>query len=171
MKQIDSLPDITQVLSAPRPSSGQSLPRMVVSGPPCQVVSSGLSVLTKGPHWRTKLDAALLALPRTPGVFDSIDHDPKVSYNLSPVGSSAGQVILHCKHVIEKTIERCKPVTFKIGFSHNPVWRFNNNLYGYKSGKDRFEAMCVLYASPEPSTAAFLEAALIQLFQGDFPSN
>ncbi|CAL1131295.1 unnamed protein product [Cladocopium goreaui] len=39
-------------------------------------------------------------------------------------------------------------------------------MYGYKIGKDRFEAMCVLWASCEPLPAAFLEASLIQLFQG-----
>ena len=161
------------MLGAPRPEDGgfeQPRRMVVVSGPPCQVVSTGLEQ-SKGPQWMSKLDPSVLALPRTENLFRFIEKDPYLSYSLPPVGSSAGQIIQHCKRVIDKKIELIKPATFKIGFSHNPAWRFNNTKYGYKTGKDRFEAMCVLWASYDPLPAAFLEASLIQLFQGDFPTN
>ena len=149
MVYIHHQPHPLQVLGAPRLEDGQPGRILLLSGAPCQSFSTGLVRPSKGPHWMEK--------------------DPCLSYSLPPVGSSAGQIIQHCQRVIKKKIELIKPATFKIGFSHNPAWRFNNAMYGYKIGKDRFEAMCVLWASCEPLPAAFLEASLIQLFQGDFP--
>ena len=164
------------MLSAPAPCQVsawlQPAVTHVISGPPCWVISPGRPLPGKGPlQWKTKLDAITLGLPRTEELFDAIDKDTSLCYNLPVVGSSAGKVIQHCQRVIQTTIQKIEPATFKVGFSHNPVFRFNNDLYGYKYGKDRFEAMCVLYVSAEPTPAAFLEAALIQLFQGTFPNN
>ena len=169
MVYIHHQPHPLQVLGAPRLEDGQPGRILLLSGAPCQRFSTGLVRPSKGPHWMEKLDASVLALPRTQNLFASIEKDPCLSYSLPPVGSSAGQIIQHCQRVIKKKIELIKPATFKIGFSHNPAWRFTNAMYGYKTGKDRFEAMCVLWASCEPLPAAFLEASLIQLFQGDFP--
>lgn len=169
MVYIHHQPHPLQVLGAPRLEDGQPGRILLLSGAPCQRFSTGLVRPSKGPHWMEKLDASVLALPRTQNLFASIEKDPCLSYSLPPVGSSAGQIIQHCQRVIKKKIELIKPATFKIGFSHNPAWRFNNAMYGYKIGKDRFEAMCVLWASCEPLPAAFLGASLIQLFQGDFP--
>ena len=164
-------PGNPQVLGAPLSDASPSTkpePTTVWTAPPCQVVSRGLPMK---PLWKARLDPTVLGLPRTSALFDMIDNDPKLSYNLPRVGCSAGQVIQHAQTIIQNTVDRLKPATFKIGFSHNPVWRFNNMLYGYKSGKDRFEHLCVVYVSCDSLPAAFLEAALIQIFQGDFLNN
>lgn len=152
------------------PCSHFSAPTIVqnATGPQLgQEVSRGLRLTSKGFTLGKYLDSTTLALPRTQTLVDQISQDSHLSYNLPRVGSTAGQIIQHGQRVIESVIERKQPATFKIGYSHDPVWRFHNSLYGYAHGRDRFEHLCVVYMSHEYISCAFLEAALIQLFKGD----
>ena len=56
---------------------------------------------------------------------------------------------------------------FKIGFTHSPVWRWESSLYGYAGQKKhKWQCMAVLSVAEEPYSAAMLEAALIEKFQG-----
>ena len=73
----------------------------------------------------------------------------------------------HAQGVIQRTLSQKQPATFKIGFSHDPYLRFYNRVYGYAYDKDRWEGLCVLYVAADPVGPSFLEAALIQLFQGN----
>ena len=160
-----------------QPACSQQPPCSQFSGPtigqnakgpqPSQEVSRGLRLTSKGFTLGKYLDSTTLALPRTQTLVGQISQDARLSYNLPRVGSTAGQIIQHSQHVIESVIERKQPATFKIGYSHDPVWRFHNSLYGYAHGRDRFEHLCVVYMSHEYISCAFLEAALIQLFKGD----
>ena len=62
------------------------------------------------------------------------------------------------------------PMIFKIGYTHNAVWRWCNNLYGYKFDKiHKWERMVILYKSNEPFGPAMLEASLIDMFQSILP--
>ena len=164
-------PDITacpslQVLSTPATATSET------PGQPQhqRVVSSRVQSRSKEPHWSTYLDTSVLSLPRTRTIFDKLEGDLRLSYSLPRLRSSAGQILQHGIRVIQKALDQKRPCTFKIGFSHNPIYRYYNEQFGYFSGKDRFEGLCVLYISHEPSGPAFLEAALIHHFNGDFPA-
>jgi succinyl-CoA synthetase alpha subunit len=56
---------------------------------------------------------------------------------------------------------------FKVGFTHNPVWRWGSPIYGYasKATKEKYSNMSVIYAAPEPYSPAMLEAALIDKYK------
>ena len=84
---------------------------------------------------------------------------------LCDLNAVAGVVLRHAIGVLENLFRREEPLTFKIGFTHDPVWRWSNNRYGYQYARERWEAMIVLYYSKEPYSAAMLEASLIEKFQ------
>ena len=67
---------------------------------------------------------------------------------------------------MEKLFNEHEPMIWKVGFTHNPAWRWANELYGYAKDIAKWEHMEVLYLSTEPFSAAMLEAALIDKFQG-----
>lgn len=118
-------------------------------------------------HWQCRLDRPTLDLARTSQCFNKIESDGRLGYDLPPSKSTAGQVLLHAKNVIRRTLREKEPMTFKVGWTHCPVSRFYNKVYGYMFDRDRWEQLTVLYAASEPHSAAFLEAALIALFEGD----
>ena len=155
-----------QVLSAPAVEKSETPGRPQHQ----RVLSSGLQPRSKEPHWSTYLDPSVLSLPRTRPIFEKLEGDSRLSYSLPRLRSSAGQILQHGIRVIQKALDQKRPCTFKIGFSHNPIYRYYNEQFGYFSGKDRFEGLCVLYISHEPTGPAFLEAALIHHFNGDFPA-
>lgn len=59
------------------------------------------------------------------------------------------------------------PATFKIGYTHNPYWRWSNPLYGYTSAlsREKFHRMIVVYVADQPHGPSMLEAALIRIFK------
>ena len=65
-----------------------------------------------------------------------------LDYKLPPPGVSAGRVLQHAKSVLSTLIQKEQPLIFKVGYTHNPMFRWANTLYGY-----------------------MLEAALIELFR------
>lgn len=56
---------------------------------------------------------------------------------------------------------------FKVGFTHDPAWRWANSLYGYRKSRDRWNSMLVVYLSPEPYSACMMEATLIEKYGCD----
>ena len=48
-----------------------------------------------------------------------------------------------------------------------PVWRWSNSIYGYCNSKDKWAEMIIMYYSREPYSAAMLEAALIEKYNGN----
>lgn len=78
---------------------------------------------------------------------------------------SAGRVLQHCISVIQSLFSKHEPLTFKFGYSHNPCWRWENDLYGYRHAKEKWSDMVVLWVSDEASGPAMLEASLIEMFK------
>ena len=84
---------------------------------------------------------------------------------LPPEGATAGKVLGHTKSAMMTLFAKHEPMIFKIGYSHNAIWRWSNSLYGYKFDKmHKWSNMVVLYESTEPFGPAMLEASLIDLF-------
>ena len=78
--------------------------------------------------------------------------------------ASAGTILRHSIRVIEKLFTAEEPLIFKIGFSHNPVFRWQNDIYGYVKARERWSHMVIAHYSKEPFSAAMLEAALIEKY-------
>ena len=81
--------------------------------------------------------------------------------DLNPV---AGKFLRHAIQVLEKLFQKLDPLIFKVGYTHNPVWRWSNQTYGYALAREKWTDMIVLYYSKEPYSAAMLEAALIEKY-------
>ena len=120
-----------------------------------------------GKHWENRLDTTTLCLGRTRDCFKAIEFHPCLAYNLLPRNAVAGVVIKHAFGVVKKILEKNQPATIKIGFTHNPEYRWDHSTYGYTRSKDRWEQLTVLHCASEPMSPAFLEAALIALLQGN----
>lgn len=89
-----------------------------------------------------------------------------LDYKLPPPGVSAGRVLQHAKSVLSTLIQKEQPLIFKVGYTHNPMFRWANTLYGYQVGRyHKWSKMLVLFESTEAAGPAMLEAALIQLFR------
>lgn len=142
--------------------------RVAQLAPPCSTFTrkSGWDSLEsgKGSKWVGILDDITFSLPRTPHVFKEMEDDPFMRVWLPPKNSTSGRVLDHAKRVIESTDYRFAPMAFKIGFTHDPCFRFHNPTFGYK--KDKYQQMIVLFAHHNPEVAAYLEAALIALHDG-----
>ncbi len=119
-----------------------------------------------GKHWESRLDTTTLRMGRTRDCFKAIEFHPCLAYNLPPRDAVAGVVIKHALGVVKKILEKNQPATIKIGFTHNPEYRWDHSTYGYNRSKDRWEQLTVLYCASELMSPAFLEAALIALLQG-----
>lgn len=120
-----------------------------------------------GHSYVDRLDASVLALPRTEECFSLIEADPNLSYNLPTKGALAGRVLKHCYRVLDTHLQRGWPMTYKIGYTHSAHCRWYNAKFGYaKDWKNRWEGMIVVYASSETMSASFVEAAMIQRFKG-----
>ena len=74
---------------------------------------------------------------------------------------SAGGVLQHALRTVDACFARHAPMTFKVGWTHDPLWRWGNPLYGYCRSRECWEKMLVLHVSHEPHGPAMLEAFLI----------
>ncbi len=91
-----------------------------------------------------------------------------IKLDLCDLKASAGVVLRHSIRVLETLFKREEPLIFKIGFSHNPIWRWTNDIYGYRYAREQWSNMIILHFAYEPYTPAMLEAALIEKFQCDY---
>ena len=119
--------------------------------------------------WESCLDDLTLSCPRTKECFHDIEQDDRLSFRLAPKSSTLGQVLQHCRKVIDSFRERLQPCTFKIGFSHDPGFRFYNHTFGYVKDRDGWQGMMVIFCSHDPVVASYVEAAMIQLYIGHSP--
>ena len=88
-----------------------------------------------------------------------------IHFRTPAAGSLAGRVLRHAVAEMERMFREKGPVIFKVGFTHDPVWRFTNKLYGYCHDCDGWTNMLVLFVSDEPHGPAFLEASLIKKYR------
>ena len=88
-----------------------------------------------------------------------------ISFCLPRKSLVAGQVLQHALSVTESLFAEHQPMIFKIGWTHNPIWRWANPLYGYVHDVDPWSNMVVLHISHEAWGPAMLEASLINQYQ------
>ena len=79
--------------------------------------------------------------------------------------STAGAILQHSIRTLERLFVEQEPLIFKIGFSHNPVWRWTNDVYGYQHAREKWSNMDILFYCKEPYSPAMLEAALVEKFK------
>lgn len=112
------------------------------------------------------LEESLLKLGRTQECFAKIAADPCLECRLPKKGCRSGHVLAHAISIVEATLRKHAPAVFKIGYTHDPHFRFRNKKYGYVCDSQQWQSMIVLYASCECIGPSFLESALIQRFKG-----
>ena len=117
------------------------------------------------PVWFGKLPVELHGSPRLLDIAKEASAMSCIAFDLPPPNVSAGRVLDHCINVLEKTFRKWDPCIHKIGWTHNPIWRWGNSLYGYAKQKDQWSNMIVLHIAGEPFSTAMLEAALIKQYQ------
>ena len=88
-------------------------------------------------------------------------------FRLPHKGLLAGAVLQHSIRVVEEYFKELEPLVFKFGWTHNPIWRWTNALYGYCQDRDIWSQMIILHVSHEAFGPAMLEAALINQYQGN----
>ncbi|CAJ1330128.1 unnamed protein product [Effrenium voratum] len=104
------------------------------------------------------------AMSPTP-VLNACDCLDFINYKLPKVDASAGSVLQHSKQVVDMLLRKHSPMTFIVGFTHDPVWRWTNDIYGYALAREKWTNMVVLFETKEPFSPAMLEAALIDLYK------
>ena len=87
-----------------------------------------------------------------------------ISYKLPAAGVTPGKVLQHCSRQLEKLFHEKGPLIFKIGYTHDAIWRWTNAIYGYIHDADGWTDMMILYATDEPYGPGMLEACLIDKF-------
>lgn len=91
-----------------------------------------------------------------------------MDYQLPRNTALAGEVLRHIYRCIEKYKEKKWPMVFKVGLTHDPIWRYENSLYGYQHDRCmKWDGMRVVFCTSSAAAAAFAEAAAIQRFKGD----
>ena len=88
-----------------------------------------------------------------------------IAFDLPPPNLCAGRVLEHCVKTVERIYNKWDPMIFKIGWTHDPCWRWKNEIYGYSHAKEKWSNMTVLHISREPYSTSMLEAALILHFK------
>ena len=90
-----------------------------------------------------------------------------IRFDVPKIDASAGSVLKHSLWVLDGIFKRNEPLIFKIGWTHSPIWRWTNKLYGYKKAQDGWSHMTVLFVTDEPYSPGMLEAALIEKYSSD----
>ena len=125
-----------------------------------------------GPKWRECLPPELLAQPGLQTmILEAAAAQECIAFRLPKHGALAGGVLCHAINVIDGLYHRNFPMIFKIGYTHDAVWRWGNSLYGYNSPKEKWSNMVVFYITSEPYGPAMLEAALIEKYQSALLAN
>ena len=88
-----------------------------------------------------------------------------IAFSLPKADCTAGVVLQHSVNVIERIFSKYDPVIFKVGFTHDPAWRWTSHLYGYCFAGEKWSDMIVFHASREACGPAMLEAALIEKYK------
>ena len=88
-----------------------------------------------------------------------------IRFALPPFRCTAGVALRSAIRQTEALFRRHEPLIFKFGFTHSPLWRWTNGLYGYANSADSWSEMVILYVTKESSGAAMMEAALIEKYQ------
>ena len=88
-----------------------------------------------------------------------------ISFKLPPAEALSGHVLKHACAQLETLFRKHSPLIFKIGVTHDHVFRWTNETYGYQYAREKWTHMIVLWISNEPSGPCMLEAALIDKYK------
>ena len=88
-----------------------------------------------------------------------------ISFKLPRAGALHGHVLKHACEQLETLFRIHSPLIFKIGVTHDHVFRWTNETYGYQYSREKWTHMVVLWISNEPSGPCMLEAALIDKYK------
>lgn len=108
-----------------------------------------------------------LSLQSLPGLQDMFHANECIGFKLPPLYANAGAVFRHAVKTVELLLQREYPCIFKLGYTHNALFRWENPAYGYALSRDKWSHMYVIYITDEPYSCAMLEAGLIEKFQGN----
>lgn len=117
-------------------------------------------------RYTSKLNDNILLLPRTNSLFQKMDDHPLITYDLCQKGALPGRVLKHVFGAIDKYRKAARPCIFKVGLTHDPVFRFTNDKFGYIHAKPPWDGMKVVFCSYESISTSYVEAAAIQRFMG-----
>ena len=98
-------------------------------------------------------------------VYEECKRLGSIVFKIPPHGSTSGVALRHAVQVLERLFQKQDPAIFKFGFTHNPVWRWSNSMYGYRFDRDKWTEMILLFVSKEAAGPAMMEAALIEKFR------
>ena len=133
------------------------------SADPAKLGCTGVSLHCPGPYTKfaRQIDCKKPLGGPASATMTTISHEECVAFDLPKTGASAGSVLRHSQNVFGKLKAKHEPMIYKFGFTHNPMWRWKNPMYGYAKARDGWTNMVVLYVSHEHYSPAMLEAALI----------
>ena len=143
----------------PKPSASKEFPH---ASKPKIVLSSGVA-LPKRLRKSTILEAEPPESPLLQLCAES--KALGIRFDLPAVGIVAGSVLHHCSCRIDSLFHTYEPMIWKVGFTHHPVWRWSNEIYGYQHSRDLWSQMIILHIATEPHGPAMLESALIDKFR------
>ena len=120
----------------------------------------------QGAVWMKRLDAYVERFPLLGDMCKTLEnkYPQTILFQLPTLDATSGVILRHCSTLLETMFGSQSPVIWKIGFTHNPVWRWGNSLYGYSISRERWSHMIIMYVTNEPFSASMLEAALIDKY-------
>lgn len=90
-----------------------------------------------------------------------------IKLQLCDLNALSGIALRHSINVLETLFRKEDPCVFKLGYTHDPIWRWTNDVYGYCRDRQGWTNMIIMYYAKEPYGPAMLEAALIEKFQSN----
>ena len=91
--------------------------------------------------------------------------EKNMSYKFPKAKATAGRVLAHASMTFEALYQKHFPMIWKIGITHCAVFHWYHKPYGYAYSVEKYQHMHIIFASPSPVGAAFLEAALIDKYR------
>ena len=125
----------------------------------CAVPPKPIPSAASKPAWKPHVSDSVLADNEVLSALQEVDEHSDIEWCLAARATTAGGVLSHAIHIVERLLNRHAPMIFKIGFTHDACWRWGNTIYGYKWQRDKWEKMCLLHIAEEPFSLAMLEAA------------
>ena len=88
-----------------------------------------------------------------------------IVFKVPPYNATSGVAFRHAVQQVEKLFQQHDPCIFKFGFTHDPIWRWGNSLYGYRYASDKWSEMVLIFISKEAAGPAMMEAAMIEKYR------
>lgn len=135
----------------------------IYSKPSCHSVTKrDVDKVTK---WWSSIPASLAIIPGLKEMFQEAHSLGCIDFKLPPINATSGVVLSRAIDAMECLFRKHYPMIFKVGYTHNCVFRWCNPIWGYVTEKDnKWTNMCVMNLASEPYSVSMLESALIEKF-------